>query len=264
MDASSSRESLVGNADQPRFDLLMEDELQEFINSRDSANTKKQIRYGVSVFTDFCQQIKTDFENVTNLELDVVLSKFYAGARNKKGEHYSAKSMQAIRFALQRHFMVSRNIDIIKAKEFSLSNKTFKTLLGKLKACGKGSVKHHPPISADDMKLIQASLDRNTAKGLQDKVFLDVMLHSANRGMENLRAMKPEDFILHQQGNNEFFTLRDMSTKTHQDDDAESQKRTNALIARKSSMSSHKPQKVFVQTQSQMFLHVAEAKRESY
>ncbi|XP_071496853.1 uncharacterized protein [Diadema antillarum] len=225
MDASSSRESLVGNADQPRFDLLTEDELQEFINSSDSANTKKQIRYGVSVFTDFCQQIKTDFENVTNPELDVLLSKFYAGARNKKGAHYSAKSMQGIRFALQRHFMVSRNIDIIKAKEFSLSNKTFKALLGKLKACGKGSVKHHPPISAKDMTLIQASLDLNTAKGLQDKVFLDVMLHFANRGMENLRAMKPEDFILHQQGNNdEFFTLRDMRTKNHQDDDAESQK----------------------------------------
>ena len=49
------------------------------------------------------------------------------------------------------------------------------------------------------------------------------MIYFANRGMENLRNMKPGDFILHEEGEKEFFTLRDMSTKNHQDDDRHSQ-----------------------------------------
>ena len=34
----------------PRFQLLDEDELLEFVEGNDSKNTKKQIKYGLSVF----------------------------------------------------------------------------------------------------------------------------------------------------------------------------------------------------------------------
>ncbi len=76
------------------------------------------------------------------------------------------------------------------------------------------------------MMQIQASLDISTARGLQQKVFIDVMLYFANRGMENLREMRPEDFVLyndHAENGREFYRLRDMSTKNHPDDDQESQ-----------------------------------------
>ena len=93
----------------------------------------------------------------------------------------------------------------------------------KLKQHGKASMKHHPPISENGMKCIQTSLDLSTAQGLQAKVFLDTMLYFANRGMENLRDMRPGDFILHQENDKEFFTLRDMGTKKHPNDDQTSQ-----------------------------------------
>ena len=76
-----------------------------------------------------------------------------------------------------------------------------------------GCVKHHPAISDADMTVIQDSFVLSKPRDLQSKVFIDCMIYFANCGMENLRNMKPEDFILHEQGEKEFFTLRDMSTK---------------------------------------------------
>jgi hypothetical protein len=211
---------------QPRFQLIDDDGLTQFIDSADSENTKKQIKYSVSVFNDFCKQADaTNYDDIDVTALDVLLSKFYAGARNKKGQLYSKKSMQSIRFGLQRHFFTKRGMDIIKGKEFTVSNKVFKALLVKLKSEGKSSVKRHPTVNKEDMDLIQASLDISTARGLLQKVFIDVMVYFANRGMENLRAMKPVDFVLNTDTNNnrEYFTLRDMGTKNHSTDDEASQ-----------------------------------------
>lgn len=207
-----------------RFGQFTDEDLDDFITSVDSENTQKQIKYGLSVFREFCSEVGVKIEEILGLEdLDGILSQFYAGARNKKGELYTKKSMQAIRFALQRHFMKTRGVDIVKGEQFSRSNKTFKALLVKLKTSGKANVKHHPPITNDDMALIQASLNLDTAVGLQRKVFLDTMIYFANRGMENVRQMKGDDFVLHVEGDIEYYTLRDMHTKNHQTDEEESQ-----------------------------------------
>ena len=66
------------------------------------------------------------------------------------------------------------------------SNKVIKAMLVKLKKEGKGVVKHRDPISKLDMTKILSCLDLNTPQGLQDKVFIDIMLYFANRGRENL------------------------------------------------------------------------------
>ena len=86
-------------------------------------------------------------------------------------------------------------------------------------------MKHHHAIPKDDMTMILQSLDSSSADGLQKNVFLDTMQYFANRGMENLRNMTPGDFVLHEadRKNGEYFTLREMHTKNHADDDDESQ-----------------------------------------
>ena len=206
-----------------RFGQFTDEDLDDFITSVDSENTQKQIKYGLSVFWEFCSEVGVNFEDLSLEGLDGILSQFYAGAQNKKGELYTKKSMQAIRFALQHHFMKTRGVDIVKGEQFSRSNKTFKALLVKLKTSGKANVKHHPPISNDDMARIQASLNLDTAVGLQRKVFLDTMIYFANRGMENVRQMKIDDFVLHVEGDIEYYMLRDMHTKNHQNDEEESQ-----------------------------------------
>lgn len=211
---------------QERFKEVSEEELTKFIDSADSDNTKKQIKYGLSVFSEFCNQVQAgNFTDADISTLDVLLSKFYAGARNQKGGLYSKKSMQSIRYGLQRHFLAKRGFDIVNSTDFPMAKSSFKSLLVKLKEQGKASVKHHSPVSDSDMALIQRSLDVTTARGLQQKVFIDTMVYFANRGMENLRSMKPADFVLHSSVDNsrEFFSLRDMHTKNHRNDDEESQ-----------------------------------------
>ena len=79
------------------------------------------------------------------------------------------KSMQALRYGLQKHFLNLRDVDIVKGKEFSKSGKIFKTesVINQLKQKGKASVKHHKPGSKNDMKLIQNSFDLDDPQGLQ-------------------------------------------------------------------------------------------------
>ena len=81
-----------------RFQLVDEDGLNAFIDSADSENTKKQIKYSVSVFEAYCKEVGSSYNDLDNSELDQLLSKFYVGARNQKGEMYSKKTVQAIRF----------------------------------------------------------------------------------------------------------------------------------------------------------------------
>ena len=73
------------------------------------------------------------------------------------------------------------------------------------------------------MKLLQESLDLSKPEDLQLKVFVDCIIYFANRGMENLREMRPGDFVLHEEKGHEFFSSRDMGTKNHQADGQESQ-----------------------------------------
>ena len=80
--------------------------------------------------------INTDLVTVnalSNSELDCVLQRFYAGARQKDGTLYSHKSMLSIRFGLQRHFMSTKDVDIVKNEDFSGSTRVFKSF-------GKGDV----------------------------------------------------------------------------------------------------------------------------
>ena len=134
---------MAASSDLPRFDIIADDDLEEFITSTDSENTKKQIKYGLSIFNEYCRHIDVNYEDLDNSELDKLLARFYAGARSKQGTEYSAKTMHCVRFGLQRHFQSSKGIDI-KGKDFPLSLRTFKATLTKLKAKGKASVKHYP------------------------------------------------------------------------------------------------------------------------
>ena len=116
-------------------------------------------------------------------ELDKFLGKFYASLRQQNGELYQKKSMQAIRYGLQRHLSAFGH-EIVEGAEFNESNKYLKAMMIKLKKAGKGSVTHKSAINRKDMEKIQNSpeLDINTPAELQNKVFVDVMLYFGNRG----------------------------------------------------------------------------------
>ena len=46
---------MAASSDLPRFDIIADDDLEEFITSTDSENTKKQIKYGLLIFNEYCR-----------------------------------------------------------------------------------------------------------------------------------------------------------------------------------------------------------------
>ena len=80
--------------------------------------------------------------------------------------------------------------------EFKEANTVFSAMLFQAKRVGKGDVQHKNPLSKEDLRQLYSSFDLETPKGLQDKVFVDFMLYFYNRGRENIRDLKPSDFIV--------------------------------------------------------------------
>ena len=112
-------------------------------------------------------------------------------------------------------------IYIFNDPEFKLSNEMFKAVLKNIKRSGKGSLVHKEIINEEDISKLYSShiLDKNTAQGLQYKVFLNVMFCTCRRGRENLRKMKVSDFVIKVDGQRRCFfqNVARYETKNHCD-----------------------------------------------
>ena len=130
--------------------------------------------------------------------------------------------MQAIKYGIHKYFQ-TKGMDT-NSDNFSKSEQCFKAMMKKLKREGKGFVKHKNPVSKMDMIKIAESgqLDTDTPSGLQNKVFVDVMVYFGQRGRESLRDMKREDYVLNtDELGNRYFERRDTLTKTRREDEDE-------------------------------------------
>ena len=214
---------MAGSSSSNPFVLVTEDDMSALIEDPDSLNTKRQIKYAVNRMNAFASCAGANsLETMTDLELDNFLAQFYAGTRKENGSLYTSKSMHGLRYGIHRHFQSVKGIDITNSDQFVRSNKIFKAMLVKLKKEDKGSVKHKDPISKDDMAKILSCLDISTPHGLQDKVFVDIMMYFANRGRENLRDMKITDFVIQKNEKGlRYIIHRDMLTKTRRENDDE-------------------------------------------
>ena len=85
--------------------------------------------------------------------------------------------MVSIRYGLQKHFLKIRDFDIVNRPEMKSANDTFEAcMLINIKQAGIGVTVHKPAISDEDLGNRYESLDLQTPVGLQNKVFLDLML----------------------------------------------------------------------------------------
>ena len=198
----------------------------EMLGEVDSPNTKKQLKYAVNRLDSFARCAGTTLTTVEAYdmpELDKFLSRFYAGLRKDNGELYTRKSMLGFRYGIQRHFMELKKVDITSTDIFAESNRMYKAMLVKIKKCGKGAVKHKTPVSKEDWIKIWDSLDIGTPIGLQNKVFLDVMIYFANRGREGMRSMSITDFSVEVDDNLKlrYITHRDTLTKCRRENEDE-------------------------------------------
>ncbi|XP_041483338.1 uncharacterized protein LOC121430125 [Lytechinus variegatus] len=203
------------------LDWLEDDGLQEWMRSESgtssSYNTVKQIRYAVSLLKQFSKRVNKKLDDdIDTKSLDVLLSNFYKGARSKKGGFYSTKSMNAIRYGLQRHFLKTRGVNIMKREEFPSSNSIYKAVIRKIRRVhGDKESRQYSQITPEDMGRIQAILDLKTPQGLQWKVFLDTVLYFGRSSMKILRLARHSEFVLHREDNKLYYTFRDDDVKMH-------------------------------------------------
>nr|XP_054749386.1 uncharacterized protein LOC129254873 [Lytechinus pictus] len=200
-----------------------EDKNKHSSSEKDSKNdnTQRQLKFSFKVFQEFCLAGDHAIGELSDIDLkilDELLGKFYAGVKRQSGGSYSNKSMQALRYGLHKYFHDLRGIDIIRGSQFLNSRQVYRAVLQKLRKEGKASVMRHKPVSETDMTKILDSVDLNTPRGLQRKVFVDIMTHFVYRGEENLHDMKARHFVLCIQNGHRYLrmvnkaTLSDKST----------------------------------------------------
>ncbi|XP_063967651.1 uncharacterized protein LOC129278963 [Lytechinus pictus] len=219
LDSSSNKSNFMEANVRQVLDWLEGDGLQEWMQSESgpssSYNTVKQIRYAVSLLKQFSKRVNKKFDDDIDIKsLDVLLSNFYKGARSRKGGFYSTKSMHAIRYGLQRHFLKTRSVNIMKRDKFPSSNSIYKAVVRKIRRVhGDKESRKFSPITPEDMGRIQAILDLKTPQGLQWKVFLDTVLYFGRSSMKILRLARHSEFVLHREDNKLYYTFRDDDVK---------------------------------------------------
>jgi site-specific recombinase XerD len=154
---------------------------------------------------------REDFEVLGENELADSLRAFYGGVRQKNGAVYGKAALINIRYGIQRFLQsppISRNLSLTRGPAFMQANNVLEGRLANIKKAGKDRSCHKNPINAEDMKKLYDSLDLNDPTGLQDKVFLDIMLHFGRRGREGLAEMTKDSFLVKRdQSGFEYVTL---------------------------------------------------------
>jgi len=133
----------------------------------------------------------TQLETMTAEQLNRFLAHFYAKSRSRDGKMYARKSLQSMRYGLQQHFKKTSNFDIISDPQFRSSSEMFAHVLAEAKKADVGFVTVRVPLTPDDFRKLYWSDVLNTSNptGLQNKVFVDVMVHLCRHVKRNLREM---------------------------------------------------------------------------
>ncbi len=138
-----------------------------------------------------------EFEFLASSELNERLRLFYAEVRNVNGQMYSKSTIVGLRAAIHRHIRASpyeRNINILQDKDFHTANNVFMSMIRKLKKEGLDKTKHHAAIPSRELEIIRESFDTDNPLGLIRKVWFDLTLGFARRGVENQRELVASSF----------------------------------------------------------------------
>ena len=125
--------------------------------------------------------MKADFSNISKSDLASILRKFDVCACSKTGDICKRNSFNCIKFGIAPFMKSLNGFDIVNDPEFAAANEAFKAQSVELKPQGKSRINHHSEI--DLQKLYTSVAEQiNTPKGLQLKVWIDIMLHLIRRG----------------------------------------------------------------------------------
>ena len=118
------------------------------------------------------------------------MKKVYVEARKKDGSQYSKSTLTTVRFGSCRFIKSkSQDLEVIKDDE---ANLIFHAKTVELERMGPPKVEHKPSISNEDLRKLYDCCE--DPKGLQSKVWFEMMLFSCRRGRENLQELQKDRF----------------------------------------------------------------------
>ncbi|XP_053392165.1 uncharacterized protein LOC128554873 [Mercenaria mercenaria] len=166
--------------------------------------TDRQTKWAVKLLKDWMKETgykSTEFEWLEVSVLDKILQNFYASVQTKKGDDYSKAGLIGLRAGINRYLTtppVSRQINIMKDRDFMFSNQVLSGLVKGLKREGKDLSKHKEPITEDDVnKLFESGLfSEDNPRTLQNKVLYDILSQFGLRGQEGLHDLRKDSFVV--------------------------------------------------------------------
>lgn len=166
-------------------------------------------------FNAFCEFVAAqnldvaDIERIPETELNDLLVKFFGQLRKKNGAPYSLNSLFSIRYGLQLHFKNMRDTDIVNNRAFKGLTEVFMKIRAKVLSTNK---KRPDVLSSADLRKLYSCgvLSVDSPQGLQNKVFVDIMLYLRRccRDSLLLRDMKISDFEIGTDARGRFVAIR--------------------------------------------------------
>ena len=215
--------------DSPRFGSTTIEEFNTRRKNVNAVNTQKANARAANTFRGYLIEkgnLKVDFENFSQSELNEVLRLFYLDIRKVDGGKYKTSSLENLRHSLNRYLNYTSQLDIIKDKEFTDANLSYRTMLTELKKEGLGITKHYPVINSTDLdKLYQSYLfNVDIPTGLMNKVHFEIRLYFMRRGAENMHKMTKATFQIFRDPESGLTYVKkavDEMTKNHREDNKE-------------------------------------------
>ena len=224
-----------------------EQEIKEVLEKRKADNTNKATKLWVDCFNDYLKDNGLgDVVELKAEQLPAILEKFYVEVRSQKQilnengdpildedgdiqyESYCNNSMRSLRAALNRHFKIELNVNIIENPAFIKANEIFAGKMRINKQEGKGTTRHKEPISDEDLQRLGQYFERNmtgppNATLLQEMVLFNIIFYMGRRGRENLRTMKKDTFKIATDSKKRRFIYQDKdeNDKNHNENDTE-------------------------------------------
>ena len=164
-----------------------------------------------------------NFEQEDLAQLNTMLKRFYAEARDQKGEKYSYNTMKSLRAGINRHLQqppYNRSMDICKDKDFKSANQVYDGYLKLDKIEGKDVTKHKTMITDADWSKLQNSelLNISSPTTLQNKVFVNILTHFGRMGREGLREMTKKSFDQHVDDDGHKYYMKTINECTKKND----------------------------------------------
>ncbi|XP_031575437.1 uncharacterized protein LOC116309046 [Actinia tenebrosa] len=206
-----------------RFATCEEKDLNELVSSANAKGTKRNTKWVLKLLQEWCHERKIckPLLDLTEAELNDILRRFYAEARNQKGEEYSRSSLLGFRNAVERHFAVNgKAMKLTSNPAFYSSNKILESKLKVNKREQKQNTKHKLVIEPADVSKVKKNpfLSHENPYGLLRRVWFIVTLYWCRRGCEGQRQLRRESFTFDLDGEGkEYATMtHEEQTKNHQ------------------------------------------------